>query len=262
VEGISIEGLLNQYSKNSTNAMFTSIPGRVVGTPNLAEQRVDVQILVNKVTTDNVSREHTVLLNVPLVFQGSQSSQFSFPVVSGDTVLLVFSQRSIDRFKLGGKEPHTPADFRKYSKNDAMALPGLFSFTDAINNPSKRTLSHSTDDAVVSHNIGTSNECEVRLKASGGIVINAPGNQVTVNCDTSTVNADTSSEVNTQSATINASSATTINSPDTNVTGNLNIQGHLNFVGATGSADVVASDKSLVSHTHTGDSGGSTSPPN
>jgi phage baseplate assembly protein gpV len=247
VEGISIEGLLNQYSKNSTNAMFTSIPGRVVGTPNLAEQRVDVQILVNKVTTDNVSREHTVLLNVPLVFQGSQSSQFSFPVVSGDTVLLVFSQRSIDRFKLGGKEPHTPADFRKYSKNDAMALPGLFSFTDAINNPSKRTLSHSTNDAVVSHNIGTSNECEVRLKASGGIVINAPGNDV---------------EINTGTAIVNASVSTTINSPDTNVTGNLHIQGHLNFVGATGSADVVASGKSLVSHTHTGDSGGSTSPPN
>jgi phage baseplate assembly protein gpV len=85
------------------------------------------------------------------------------------------------------------------------------------------------------------------LKASGGIVINAPGNDV---------------EINTGTAIVNASVSTTINSPDTNVTGNLHIQGHLNFVGATGSADVVASGKSLVSHTHTGDSGGSTSPPN
>ena len=280
MQSLSLEGLMNQYSKNSINAMFTSIPARIVGTPNLAEQRVDVQILVNKVTTDDVSREHTVLLNVPLVFQGSQSSQFSFPVVAGDTVLLVFSQRSIDRFKLGGKTPHTPADFRKYSRNDAMAIPGLFSFPDAANNPSKRSLSHSTSDAVMVHNIGTGNECEVRLEASGGIVINAPGNKVEVNCESSVVNATSSSEVNTETATINASSSTTIDSPETTVTGNMLVEGTFTFVNGmigsgsaggstatiTGSVevteDVTASGISLTSHVHPeNDNGGPTGTP-
>jgi len=285
MEDISLEGLLRQYTKNSINNMFTSIPARIIGSPNLAEQRVDVEILINRVTTDDLPRSHPILLNVPLVFQGSNTSQFSFPVNTGDTVLLVFSQRSIDRFKLGAKTAHVPTDFRKYSRNDAMALPGLFTFADAVNNPSKRSLSHSTDDAVMTHNIGTGEECEVRLKASGDIVVNAPGNNVTVNCDTSTVNADTSSEVNTASATINASSDTTINSPETTVTGNMLIQGHLTFVsGMTGSGgsgavatingslettgnmnadgDVTAGLISLQNHTHGGDSGGTTTPPN
>lgn len=261
---ISLEGILKQYTTNTMNAMFTAMPGRVVGKPNLAEQRVDIQLLVNKVTTDDVSREHPILLNVPLVFQGSSSSQFSFPVRTGDTVLVVFSQRSIDRFKLGAKQPHTPADFRKYSRNDAMAIPGLFTFPDAVNNPSKRKLSHSTDDAVITHNIGTGAECEVRLKSSGDIIINAPGNKVQVNC---------------KDAEIKASTSTRIDSPQTTVTGSLLVEGHLAFVaGMTGSGgsggsvaqingtlhatqDLRAGSISLVGHRHPGDSGGTTGLP-
>lgn len=277
MEGLSLEGLLRQYTANSTAKMFTAIPGRVVGTPNLDQQRIDVQILVNKVTTDDVSRKHPTLLNVPLIFPGSQSSQFSFPVVSGDTVMLVFSQRSIDRFKLGAKTTHTPLDFRKYSRNDAVAIPGLFPFEDAVNNPSKHSLTHSTADTVVTHNIGTGAECEVRLKASGDVIINSPG-KVEVNCQESVVNAANSSEVNTQTATVTASSQTTIDSPQTTVTGNMRVEGHLTFVGGmTGSGgsgsvatiqgalaatgDVTAGSISLQGHTHDGDSGGVTSPP-
>ncbi|MBG23770.1 MAG: hypothetical protein CMF22_10645 [Idiomarinaceae bacterium] len=159
-----------------------------------------------------------------------------------------------------------------------MAIPGLFGFPDAVNNPSKRSLSHSTDDTVMSHNIGTSAECEVRLTKGGDVIINAPGNKVEVNCQESVVNTST--------AEINASSSTTIDSPSTTVTGDMLVQGTFTYTsgmigsgtagGSTASitgdfsitgnvtsdSDVVASGVSLVNHTHDGDSGGTTSSPN
>lgn len=190
MEGNSLEGVLRQYITNSINGVFTSMPGKIERVVDLGEQRVDIQLLIDRVTPDDGVLKHPVILNVPLVFPGSRSSQVSFPVKAGDTVLCIFSQRSIDRFKLGANDNHRPLDFRKYSRNDCMALPGLFSFPSAVNNPDKRTLDHSTEDTVVTHNIGTAQECEVRLKSSGDVVINTPGN-ITVNADTATVNADT-----------------------------------------------------------------------
>lgn len=283
MEDIGLESLLRQYITNTVNGMFTAIPAKVVGDVNLAQQRVDVQILIDRVTTDDVPQKHPIILGVPLLFQGSSTSQFSFPVKNGDTVLCVFSQRSLDRFKLGANNTHTPLDFRKYSRADAMALPGLFTFPDAVNNPSKHSLPHSVEDAVVVHNIGTDAECEVRLKASGDVVVNAPGNKVEVNCDNSVVNATTTSTVNTQTATINASSSAKIDSPTTTVTGDMLVQGHFTYAsgmsgsGGTGATavitgaievtdtvtannDVIAGTISLKNHTHTGDSGGTTGP--
>lgn len=236
MEQQDLPSLLNQYATNKVNGMFTSMPCVVVGNPNLEEQRVDVRPLVNKITTDNKSREHPVIMGVPLIFPGSESSQFSFPVRVGDTVLCVFSQRSIARFKMGSKTPSDPMDFGKYSKNDAMAIPGLFTFPDARNNPNKRSLSHSVDDTVMTHNIGTSSECEVRLKSSGDVIINSPS-KVEVNCEESV---------------INASSSVTVDTPVASFTGDVNIAGTL-----TVDVDTVTAGISFVGHKHTGVTSGS-----
>lgn len=280
MENLGLEGVLRQYITNSINGVFTSMPARIQKVVSLPEQRIDVQLLVDRIKPDGETLKHPVVLNVPLIFPGSKTSQFSFPVEVGDTVLCVFSQRSIQRFKLGANNNHEPIDLAKYSRNDAMAIPGLFSFPSAVNDPSKRTLSHNTSDAVMVHNIGSSNECEVRLEQSGNIVINAPGNDVTVNCENSIVNADNSSEVNTQTATINASTSTTIDSPQTTVTGDMLVEGTFTYVSGmigsgtasgataviTGSIevtdDVIANNISLVNHVHPeNDNGGPTDPP-
>ena len=83
---------------------------------------------------------------------------------------------------------------------DAIAIPGLFPFGKALNNPSKRNLAHNTKDAVLTHNIGTSGECEVRLKENGDIQLNTPNNKVIVNCKTAEINA-TSMNVNVANTT-------------------------------------------------------------
>ncbi len=286
MENIGLESVMKQYITNNVNGMFTAMPARIERVISLPEQRVDVQLLVDRVRPEGESLKHPIIMNVPVVFPGSKSSQLTFPLIVGDVVLCVFSQRSIQRFKLGAEESHTPLDFAKYSRNDAIAIPGLFPFEQARNNPNKRSLSHDPSDAVLTHNIGTDAECEFRLKASGDIEVNAPGNTVTVNCDNSIVNADTSSTVNTTTATINASGSTTIDSPQTTVTGDMLVQGTFTYTSGmigsgtaggatasitgaiditgniTGQSDFIASGISLVNHVHPeNDNGGPTDPP-
>ncbi len=266
---IGLDSIINQYINNNLKRAFTAIPCRVTSVNNMGQQRINVQPIINIVKTSDEELEHAIIQNVPVVFPGSSTSQFSFPVNVGDTVLCVFSQRSLDRFKLGAKSPHRPIDLRKMSRNDAVAIPGLFPFEDAANNPGKRSLSHSTQDAVITHNIGTGSECEVRLKPSGDIIINSP-TTVQVNCQEAEVNAENSTTVNTSTANINASSSVTIDSPTTTVTGEMLVQGTFTFTsgmvgsgsagGATASItgsmdvtdDVVGGGVSLKSHTHGG----------
>jgi len=82
-----------------------------------------------------------------------------------------------------------------------MFIPGIQPPGESINNPSKRTWPHSTEDVVLVNNIGTANECEVRLKASGDIVINTNQN-VEVNCKNATVTAQENVDVICQNVTV------------------------------------------------------------
>jgi hypothetical protein len=196
---------------------------------NLQDQRVDVQPLINKIFPDGSTVAHPPILNVPLIFPSSKTSAFTFPVDKGDTVLCVFSQRGLDTFKAGGGLPTKPTDFRKHDRRDAMAIPGLSPFSNAINNPKQRTHSHSTKDAVIAHNIGTAAECEVRLKPDGKIVANSPV-KVEVNAPDTVINSTTAT-VNATDVAVNATS-TVVTSPTIRMNGTVTVYG--NFSVASG----------------------------
>jgi len=163
--------------------IFTAIPAKVMMVENAGEQRVSVKPLVNAVFPDwDDSEEFPTILSVPLVYPSSSSSAVVFPVHAGDTVLIVFAQSCMDVFKGGDGSAQPPSDYRRFDKRDAIAIPGLFPFGSAINQVSKHTLPHSTDDLVVFHNLGTSAECELRMKQTGKIEIN--GNQIDISSST------------------------------------------------------------------------------
>lgn len=164
--------------------IFTAIPAKVMMVENAGEQRVSVKPLVNAVFPDwDDSEEFPTILSVPLMYPSSSSSAVVFPVHAGDTVLLVFAQSCMDVFKGGDGSAQPPSDYRRFDKRDAIAIPGLFPFGSAINQVSKHTLPHSTDDLVVFHNLGTSAECELRMKQSGKIEVN--GSAVDISSTTS-----------------------------------------------------------------------------
>lgn len=181
MESTSLHGLLDQFASNQMNQMFTAQVGRVLSV-DLERQCIDAQILVDKVTTDGGVQPYPPLMSVPLIYPASKKAMVSFPVLPGDTVLLVFCQRSIDRFKLGSTTNLPPATSRKYSINDAIAIPGVFTLDGTPSKSSARSLPHATEDLCLINNIGTQ-ECQVRIKADGGIDIDTRGAPVKISID-------------------------------------------------------------------------------
>lgn len=216
--------------------LYTAIPCIVVNVnDNLEKQSVDVKPAINKKFKNGTVQEQPTIFDVPVVFPASSTSMFSFPIAVGDTVLCVFSQRGLDVFKNSGMVPVTPLDHRKLDRRDAIAIPGLFSFPKARNSPSHRSLPHSTEDAVVVHNMGTANECEMRLKADGSISITT-SKEITVNAQQAVVNADN----------VDVYAATSSFYGDVTITGTATIE-----------VDAVIGGISFINHVHPINSGSS-----
>lgn len=180
----TLESRLNSFIDFKFSALNTCMLCVVEQVRDLEEQRVDVKPLVNKQFVDSDVLEYPAILSVPLVFPSSSTSAITFPVNKGDVVVVIFSQSSIDVFKSGSHTAHDPVDTRRFDRRDAIAIPCAFAFDKAINKQSNRTLTHSTTDVVIAHNIGKDNECEIRVKSSGKIEIN--GNDMYVDSSLST----------------------------------------------------------------------------
>lgn len=175
MEDISLAGLLTQYSQDAVNRLFTTCVGKVVSNANLSQGSLDVQVIVNKRTADGEVREYPPVLAVPVLFPSSSSAMLSFPINVGDTVLLVFSQRSLDNFKLGASDCHEPSTNRKYSINDAVAIPCIFPFSKSPNSSSNRSLKHGVKDVCLANNIGGP-ESHIKIDSSGNVEVESPAN--------------------------------------------------------------------------------------
>ena len=71
-----------------------------------------------------------VITGVPVVFPSAKNSCLVFPIEQGDSVLLVFSERSMERWLSSGGVTEGGIN-RKFDLTDAIAIVGLHSF----NNP-------------------------------------------------------------------------------------------------------------------------------
>lgn len=294
----SFSTALEAFFNYKTSTMYTAINCRIVSIrTELNDQRVDVQPIPRAVKPDGESIDRAIITNVPVIFPASSKAAFTFPIDVGDTVLCVFSQRSLDQFKSASDNTtYTPRDKRKFSIRDAIAIPGLFAFDAAINNPNKRTWTHSTRDTVMVNNIGSGQENEVRLKENGDIEIKTNQdffaqfnngtiecNNLTINCQNNfTIDVGNTIDISTNILNVTASGTTTVESPTTNWTGAFNLAGPFTQSGGSGSgtatfnvpivsnasitvngADVVADGISLKNHTHDyASGGGTTNPPN
>lgn len=220
---VSLQDVIQTQFQIELAKLWTAIPcvvTNVVG--ELSSQRIDVRPTVNTYYKDGTDVEEEQILGVPVIFPGSSTSLISWPINVGDNVYCVFSQRSIDNFKIGNGQPTKPTDYRKMSRRDAVAIPGLFPFGKSLNNPGVRKWPHSTHDLTISHNVGGGAEVEIRLTESGNVIITTDFD-VIVNSKTATVNAQTNVTVNSPQMDINVD--------QTNWTGNIALTGNITHSG-------------------------------
>lgn len=225
---------VSSHIESYSSMLNTMIPAKVLSYDPV-QQKCIAQPLINVLLKDGRVIVFDPLEDIPVIFPSTSRSVVSFPMKVDDTVMLLFSQRSIDKW-LSTNDTRTvnPEDFRKHDLSDAVAVPGLFSFPRAINNPAKHTLSHDTNDLVIKHNVGTANENEIRLQEDGTVKISAGANtKITINLD--------------GTLSIDSPTSMTVTSPTTSWTGDINVTGTVNA-----SVDVIGGGKSLKNHVHSG----------
>jgi hypothetical protein len=166
----TFEDIFTRLFKHSLNSsVYTSIPAVVTSVATFgSEQTVDVKPLINKTYDDGVILALPSVLAVPIIFPSAGGGVLTFPVQVGDTMLLVFSMRSLDEWLEGGGGSTTPIDVRTHYLNDAIALPGLYT--------KKTHLSPSTVDVELKFK-----NQSIKLTAGGDIIISpASGKSLTL----------------------------------------------------------------------------------
>jgi len=146
--------------------MHTCIPGEIIKY-DFSKQRAQVRPLIKKAYNDGTEESQPIIVNVPVVWPRGTNSMLHMPLNSGDTVMIYFSERSLEVWLDRGGEA-SPGEERKFDLTDAVAIPGVYPF----NVPSLAT---NNDDVVLIH--GGS---KLTLKKNGDIDIDSAGD-VTIN---------------------------------------------------------------------------------
>lgn len=127
VQTPSLAEVFSNFRESLMADLRVALPARVERYDS-ATQLVDVQPLLKESVAQEDGTTAAVRLpmitNVPVVFPGAGGMRITFPVAVGDTVLLVFADRSLDVWQTHGGET-APDDARRHHLTDAVAIPGL-----------------------------------------------------------------------------------------------------------------------------------------
>jgi hypothetical protein len=137
--------------------VHTALPGIIISYDN-TKQKATIQPALKKSYTDGTTQEMPILNNVPVIFPRAGGASLTFPVLQGDTCLLLFIERSTDLWKSTGGIV-APNDPRKFDLSDAVAFMGLMPF-------SENSFSENNEDVLLTYK-----NSSIRIKASGDIQI-------------------------------------------------------------------------------------------
>jgi len=160
-ENVQLAQVLTATFGSLMENVHTCLPGQI-DTYDFKTQKATVKPLIKKVYNDGDVLELPILTNVPIVFPRTKTSGITFPINRGDGVLLLFSERALERWYSTGKDSE-PGDPRRFDLSDAIAVPGLFSFNQS-------NLASNNDDLQI-HNDGQT----ITIKKSGDVEIGGSG---------------------------------------------------------------------------------------
>lgn len=243
----NLSDVIRQVVLNRQTELMTALPAEIVSY-DFRTQKASVKPVINRKFADGKIQPYPIINNVPVIFTRSGGASMTFPVKTGDTVLLVFMARSIDTWVTNGGTVDQD-DNRLHDLNDAVAIPGLISF--ATGSKAKNN-----DDVYLTY-AGS----EVIIRSNGEIIVQSP----------ISVTIDTPETIMTGNATINGNIQVDGNG---NVDGNMGVGGDLAVGGdvdlggdlrdignASGSLDSFRAIYNF--HTHPeNDNGGPTDDPN
>lgn len=156
----TLEDLLSELITSRAADLRVCLPG-IIESYDPAKQIVDVQPALQRPGQaqdgTSTSRRLPVIHSVPVVFPRTAAGFFvSLPIKKGDSVLLIFSDFSLDRWKSTGREVD-PESTGSHEIADAFAIVGGYA-------PSSPLANVNADDLIVGKDGGTT----LRIKGSTG----------------------------------------------------------------------------------------------
>lgn len=138
--------------------VHVALPAKVVAV--LDTQRVHVQPLLQRQYKNGDVVDIPVIQDVPVIVPRGTDYWIKLPVAVDDTGLILFSERSIDKWLVqGGKlNPGSP---RKFDLSDGIFVPGLYPFSQQIEDVTSDLVIHNAD-------------AEIRLQKLGKFKIKSP----------------------------------------------------------------------------------------
>lgn len=132
--------------------LHTAIPG-IIESYNPENKTASViPAIKRKFRDDRPNIELNQITDVPVAFLQTNNFIFSVPLTKGDEVLLIFSERSMDKWLKSGKTID-PENARKFDLSDAVAIPVLKPIgTGKQADPSNALIEHGTSTIKLSPN--------------------------------------------------------------------------------------------------------------
>jgi len=109
--------------------MRVAIPAKVIKYDK-DKQFCDCQPVIKETFRDESTEEMPIIYSVPVAHQRAGDAYIHMPLAKGHYVLLVFSDRSLDKWLSTGGIV-SPDDKRLHHLSDAVAIPGCYPFNEA-----------------------------------------------------------------------------------------------------------------------------------
>lgn len=122
------EAVFSEAQKAGQQDLRVAMPGQVIDY-DYTKQSATIQPLFQRKYKDGSLKEMPQIYNVPVACPRAGAAFVHMPVKKGDYVLLVFADRSMDKWLSNGGNVD-PADTRLHHIADAIAYPGLYPFSD------------------------------------------------------------------------------------------------------------------------------------
>ena len=190
---MNITELLNIIVSNKIAEMHICMPAKIISY-DFTTRKASVQPALNQKFNDDEVLVLPVIHNVPVMQPSSGGASINFPVKEGNTVLLTFSERSLEEWLKNGNQV-TPDDARQNNLTDAIAHIGLKPFSEISE-------AENNDDLLISFS-----GSKIRLKPGGVIEaetsqINLIANNVVVTGKLTAANLEATSEIKSATALI------------------------------------------------------------
>jgi len=151
----TLEELLRTAIEYYLEEVHTSMPGRITEFDPV-EQRAEVQPMVNRLIEteegDELEEPFPPITDVPIIFPRTKNFVVTFPIEVGDLVLLLFTERSIDKWLSSDAKtpvPTNPDDFFRHDLSQAVAIPGLYPFGRPVTNFDNEALTIGADGSTI-----------------------------------------------------------------------------------------------------------------